>query len=697
MVSRLEGREQHVQDAGQPPRADHAFGLPVVRPARLAAHEAGGGAANRVQPEERQVAVRVVVLDRRLRRADGRRGRGNVRVEVLEPKHVGIRQAVGKIAHLLHADRRNVLKAADRHRIPPAVVNSMPASPRCHRPLRVTEGAHRCRVVRPGTLPRVRPRLRAVPLRNACRNGPIKPGSQPVNQALATPSNSAWADLTARMNELKDLDGVLGLMEWEDETYAPGGARLARGPQVATVEAIRHQRLTDPKLSDLLAAAAPSDATQSVMVQRLQRRVDQATKVPERLVKALAQARAESLPAWQAARAAADFAPFAPHLQKLLTLTKEKAAALSDGHESSYDALLDEYEPEMTTATLQPILESLQTGLVPLVQALGAAEPPPAGFLGHRFDDDAQWRLTIKLLEDLGFDFAHGRQDRSTHPFTASVNERDVRVTTRIEESNLMSAISSTIHECGHALYEQGFDPNHYRTVLAAAPSMGIHESQSRLWENQVGLSRAFWSHYLPVLKAAFRDQLEHVTVDDFWRGINRVTPSMIRVDADEVTYNLHIVLRFRLERAMVAGELSVPDLPGEWNRQMQELLGVTPPDDAQGCLQDIHWAMGAFGYFPHLLHRQSVRGPTLRRFHSRRALRGRRLRRWSFRAPAHLAAEQGSPPRSHRLRPNDRRRCRRRTPSSRAVPRLPAPQVLGNLQDRAVGGWRGPSRAAGA
>ncbi len=405
--------------------------------------------------------------------------------------------------------------------------------------------------------------------------------------------------LLTYIHELRDLEGILELLGWEDETYAPKGARVARGPQVATLEAVIHRKLTNPQLATLLASATPDNELETVMLQRLQRQVDHATKVPEDLVKAIAEARSAALIAWQKAKADKDFDLFKPHLERLLPLVRDKGAALGGGQMSPYDALLDIYEPQMTTETLRPVLDDLRRGLVEIVDALRVAPQPPADCLEQRFGDGAQWQLTLRLLKDLGFDFSHGRQDRSAHPFTASVNERDVRVTTRIEEHNLMGAVSSTIHECGHALYEQGFDPAHYRTYLAAAPSMGIHESQSRLWENQVGLSRGFWRHYWPEMTTLFPGQLREVEVDTFWRAINRVQPSLIRVDADEVTYNLHILLRFELESAMIAGDLQVADLPAAWNDAMLTLLGVTPGNDAEGCLQDIHWASGAFGYFP--------------------------------------------------------------------------------------------------
>ena len=408
-----------------------------------------------------------------------------------------------------------------------------------------------------------------------------------------------WTALMTHMTELKDLEGILGLVEWEDETYAPPGARTARGPQVATLEAIRHRKLVDPELSDLIDRVEATTPDERVLLERMRREVDRATKVPERLVKAIAEARSRALVGWQQAREAKAFDQFRPNLEELLPLMRERAAALGGDGVSPYDALLDEYEPQMTTAVLRPVLEQLRDRLIPLVEAIRAAPAVSNACLQQPFADEPQWRLTLELLKDLGFDFTHGRQDRSAHPFTSSVNERDVRVTTRIDEHNLMSGISSTIHECGHALYEQGFAPEHHRTYLAAAPSMGIHESQSRLWENQVGLSRPFWTHYFPKLQARFPQQLGSVDLDTFWRAINRVEPSLIRVDADEVTYNLHIVLRFELESAMIAGDLQVADLPGAWNDGMKRLLGVTPSHDGEGCLQDIHWASGAFGYFP--------------------------------------------------------------------------------------------------
>ncbi len=416
-----------------------------------------------------------------------------------------------------------------------------------------------------------------------------------------TTEDQAWNALLQKIHELKDLDGVLGLLSWDEETYAPAKGRSARGGHTATIEAIKHQRLCASELGDLIERCRPElSGERATMVDRLVRERDRALKVPEDLVKALAQARSEALVAWQDAREKSEYERFAPSLEKILNLTRARADALGATEPSArYDVLLDEYEPNMTCAQLSPVLQSLKDGLVPLVEAIAKKSAPDRSFLVEgRFEDAQQWEFTLELLRDLGFDFERGRQDRSSHPFTGGCALDDVRVTTRVFEDNLPSAVFSTIHECGHGLYEQGYLAAHARTPLAQAPSMGIHESQSRLWENQVGRSRAFWSHYLPKLKARF-PALEPVSLDAFYGAINYVEPSLIRVEADELTYNLHILVRYELELALIDGSLEVGGLPEAWNQRMKTYLGVTPERDADGCLQDIHWAVGAFGYFP--------------------------------------------------------------------------------------------------
>ncbi|MEQ9500357.1 MAG: carboxypeptidase M32 [Deltaproteobacteria bacterium] len=412
----------------------------------------------------------------------------------------------------------------------------------------------------------------------------------------------SWEDFERRMHELSDLKGVIGLLGWDEETYTPSQGRAARGRQTGTLEAIQHRWLVDPALEETIAgllADTSLEEERRVMVQRVDRERRLAARVPESLVKRFAEARSASLSAWQAAKTEDDFASFAPHLETIVSILRERADALGSSTGNRYDALLEEYEPGMTEARLTPVLDALVKGLVPIVEELAEGTAPDASFLAKKYDDAGQWDFTMRVLRDLGFALDRGRQDRSAHPFTATSSEDDVRVTTKILEDHLTTSIFSTIHECGHGLYEQGFDSAHVRTSLAAAPSMGLHESQSRLWENQIGRSLPFWRRYLPVLAEHFGAQLEGVTPEQFYGAVNRVERSFIRTEADEVTYNLHIALRYELERALLSGDLAPKDLPGAWNEKMEKYLGVTPPDDAHGCLQDIHWAWGAIGYFP--------------------------------------------------------------------------------------------------
>jgi carboxypeptidase Taq len=407
--------------------------------------------------------------------------------------------------------------------------------------------------------------------------------------------------LLARMQELRDLQGLIMLATWDQETYLPPKAAEARAHQLSTLQGLHHDRLVDPRLGELLAWARDNRSLtedQRTMARVLTRERDREVKVPKALVKALAEAQSRGLMAWREARKHKRFAPFQPALARLLALRREQADAYGHGGER-YDGLLEGYEPGMRVARLTPVLSALRDALVPMVEALQAApRQVPDFFQGRRFDADTQWRFTLRLLKDMGFDLEAGRQDRSIHPFSSGHHPRDVRLTTDIEEGSL-TGLFSTLHEGGHGLYEQGFSEPHYRTPLASAPSMGLHESQSRLWENLVGRGRPFWSHYFPALRESFPETLAGVEPDTFHAAINRVTPSLIRVEADEVTYNLHIILRYELELLLIRDELPLDALPEAWNERMRGFLGLTPPDDLQGVLQDIHWAWGEFGYFP--------------------------------------------------------------------------------------------------
>ncbi|HMK73907.1 MAG TPA: carboxypeptidase M32 [Myxococcaceae bacterium] len=406
--------------------------------------------------------------------------------------------------------------------------------------------------------------------------------------------------LLARMRELKDLAGIIGLATWDQETHLPPKAEPARASQLSTLQGLYHQRLVAPEVGDWLArwTEAPGSDDERAMARVLTRERDRAVRVPAELVRNLAEAQGAALTAWRVARDERSFRPFAPALERLLALRREQADAIGY-EEERYDALLDGFEPGMRTRRLRPVLHALRDKLIPLVQALAGWPPPPDLLAGLRFPAESQWRFTVELLGRLGFDLEAGRQDKSIHPFTGGTHPTDVRLTTRIAEDNLFAAVFGTLHECGHGLYEQGFQASDYRTPLAAAPSMGLHESQSRLWENLIGRSLPFWRALYPRLQHFFPGQLGAVGVEQFHATLNRVQRTPVRVEADEVTYNLHIVLRTELEIELLRGNLPVSELPGAWDGALRALLGIEPPDVVKGVLQDIHWAWGELGYFP--------------------------------------------------------------------------------------------------
>ncbi len=410
--------------------------------------------------------------------------------------------------------------------------------------------------------------------------------------------------LRALLERVEDLRAAASVLEWDQETYMPPGAAAARAGQIATLRKLAHEHFTDDEVGALLDDLEPQTrtldplSTEAALVRVARRDFDKAVKIPAALVAELAEAVAHAKEAWREARATNTYATFAPDLERLIELNVQKAEAL--GYEAHrYDALLDQYEHGLTTAVVERVFGDLRADLVPIVQALAAEEPPDDAFLHRPFDPQKQWDFSLAVLRDIGYDFERGRLDRSTHPFTTSFSVTDVRLTTRVDENFFSPAFFGSMHEGGHGLYEQGIDPALDRTPLADGTSLSLHESQSRLWENLVGRSRHFWRHYFPKLRAAFPEALAGVSPEAFYRGINRVRPSLIRVEADGVTYNLHVMLRFELEQAMVEGRVAVQDLPALWNAKMEEYLGLRPETDAEGVLQDIHWSLGALGYFP--------------------------------------------------------------------------------------------------
>jgi carboxypeptidase Taq len=385
----------------------------------------------------------------------------------------------------------------------------------------------------------------------------------------------------------------------------PPGGGAARAEQSATLQKITHEMFIAAETGRLLEAAAAevsgldpdSDDVRLVSVTR--RDYEKARKVSAELVAEIARVTGQAVDVWAEARAASDWQPFSPYLARIYELQRQYADAVGYS-DRMYDALLDQYEPEMRTSEVKAVFDAIKPDLIDLVKALAArGDTVSDEVLRREYDEQKQWDFGVEVIKRYGFDFKRGRQDRSVHPFTTSFSINDVRLTTRIDRKFLSPALFGTLHETGHGLYEQGFSQTLERTPLADGASLGMHESQSRLWENLVGRSRPFWKFFLPILKEFFPDQLADQTVDSFYRAANKVSPSFIRVEADEVTYGLHIMLRFEMENDLLEGRLKADDVPEAWNAKMQEFLGITPPSTAQGALQDIHWSSGLIGYFP--------------------------------------------------------------------------------------------------
>ncbi len=408
--------------------------------------------------------------------------------------------------------------------------------------------------------------------------------------------------LRSQIAELRHLDQAIGLMGWDEETFLPVAGRPQRGEQLATLESLRHSLLVADRLGDLLEEVAQQrDGDERWMREiNLLRRLRRLTQaLPDDLVRAFARARSRALGAWEDARIRNDFSTFASPFERVVELARERADALGRGAESM-DALMDEHEPGMTRARLEPVLTELREELIPMARLLSEKTRPWATTLhGRRFDDQGQWELCKKMLVAIGFDFSRGRLDRSTHPFTLLAGVHDVRLTISVSEDDLTRAVMATMHEGGHGLYDQGFQATDRDWLIGEAPSMGLHESQSRLWENHVGRSAAFWEYWFPTMKQLFPAAVSGLTPDCLYRAVNIVQPGTNRVAADEVTYHLHILLRYELELALLSGDLAIADLPGEWNARTAAMLGVEPVSDVDGVLQDVHWALGTFGYFP--------------------------------------------------------------------------------------------------
>ena len=405
------------------------------------------------------------------------------------------------------------------------------------------------------------------------------------------------------LNEIADLDNAASLLHWDMQCYMPQEGAEARGNQIATIGRLAHENRTSEVLGKLLDDLAPfaaqgdPDSDDVRLIQVTKRQYDKATKVPIDLVVEFSQVTSSAHQVWEQARANNDFESFRPSLEKIFELRRRFADCFAP-YDHVYDPLLDEFEPGLKTADVKAIFEALRPRQVELLQAIKARPQVEDAFLHQQYEDAKQWDFGVQVLNQIGYDWKRSRQDRAAHPFTTNFSINDVRITTRIIPDNLGSALFSTLHEGGHAMYELGVNQHYERTPLAGGTSLAIHESQSRMWENLVGRSLPFWQHFYPRLQQTFPAQLGNVSLEAFYKGVNKVEPSLIRVEADEATYNMHVMLRLELEIAVLEGKLAVKDLPEAWNARMQEYLGLTPPNNSKGVLQDVHWSGGMIGYF---------------------------------------------------------------------------------------------------
>jgi carboxypeptidase Taq len=414
-------------------------------------------------------------------------------------------------------------------------------------------------------------------------------------------ASEAYAELIRRVKDYNLLASCGALLGWDERTYMPHEGGAYRAEQMALVARLTHEMATAPRIGELLAEVEGSALNEDAAanVREIRRSYDRAVKLPPDLVEELARTTTRAQQVWQEARAANDFAAFRPWLEKIVALKRREADAV--GYKASpYDALLDEYEPGATAAEITQVFAALRDDLVPLVQAiLGSGRKAPRDVLEREYPVEQQRAFGEAAAKAIGFDFRAGRLDVTTHPFCSGIGPGDCRITTRYNPRHFNESFFGILHEAGHGIYEQGLAPEQFGTPLGSACSLGMHESQSRLWENQVGRGGPFWEHFFPKAKQAFPAALDDVSLDRWLFAINDVRPSFIRVEADEATYNMHIILRFELEQALVAGDLKPADAPAAWNEKFKQSFDLTPPTNAQGCLQDIHWSMGGLGYFP--------------------------------------------------------------------------------------------------
>ena len=404
--------------------------------------------------------------------------------------------------------------------------------------------------------------------------------------------------------EISDLHAAIALLEWDQQTFLPRNAGADRSEQIGTLAKFAHEKASAPAFGKLIEKASketaglPPDSFEACLCRKLRRNFDKTSRIPVPLASRIAGTAAKSHHAWAEAREKADFSIFQPWLARLIELRRQYAEHFQP-YQNIYDPLLDNFEEGFTVAQIDPVFAALREKQCALLRKIAARPQVDDAFLHTEFDPEKQLVFVNEVISRMGYDFTRGRQDMSEHPFTTSFGLNDVRITTKVFATLPVSCLLSSVHECGHALYELGIDKSLNRTPLAEGASFAFHESQSRLWENLVARSYDFWVFFYPRLMELFPEQLAKVPLDAFYRAVNKVEPSLIRTEADEATYNLHIMLRYEMEKELLNGTLEVADIPEAWKEKSLEYLGIAPENDAQGVLQDIHWSMGEFGYFP--------------------------------------------------------------------------------------------------
>jgi len=415
-----------------------------------------------------------------------------------------------------------------------------------------------------------------------------------------SPSQQLYNSYKNKLQQIADIKYAAAVLQWDQETYLPVKGNDARGRQLATLSEIAHRMFTEnatTQIIDSLASASDLNEQQRKNIELSAYDVSKSKKLSPEFVRKSAEVINKSFHAWISARKENNFRIFEQPLQEVIDIKKQEADML--GYSSHpYDALMNEYDKGLTVAATDRLFTELRPALSEILSEIRKHSQPDNSFLYGRFEKDKQWNFGLELLQSMHFDFEAGRQDISEHPFTTNFSSKDVRVTTRIDEHDLANMIWSCIHEGGHALYEQGLPDEQYGLPLGEYCSLSIHESQSRLWENCIGRGIHYWKYHYPKLQSLFPEQLQSTSIEQFYRGINKVVPSLIRTEADELTYHFHVMIRYEIEKMLIEGTLTSKDIPAAWNEMYKKMLDVTVPDDKQGCLQDVHWSHGSFGYF---------------------------------------------------------------------------------------------------